>query len=92
MAAKLSPHSNLAFMSEQPPSAWTESFFDGHCAYIITGEDRAVPKAAQLQMIEGTGKQFIVKEIPNSSHMAPFLTLTGVCIQTVNEILSECVI
>lgn len=79
-------------MSEQPPSAWTESSFDGRCAYIVTGEDQAVPKAAQNQMIEGTGKEWIVREMPSSSHMAPFLTLTEVSIQLVNEILSECVI
>lgn len=89
MAAQLKPDSNLAFMSEQPPSAWTESAFDGRCAYIVTGEDRAVPKAAQHQMIEGTGKQWIVKEITSSSHMAPFMNLTGNCVQLVNEILSE---
>jgi hypothetical protein len=92
MAAQLKPHSNLAFMSEQPPSAWTDSSFDGRCAYIVTGNDRAVPKVAQYQMIEGTGKKWIVREMPSSSHMAPFLTLTEVCIQLVNEILSECVI
>lgn len=90
MAAQLKPHSNLAFMSEQPSSAWTESAFDGRCAYIVTGKDKAVPKAAQYQMIAGTGKEWIVKELPSSSHMAPFLTLIIVCIQTVNEILSQC--
>lgn len=77
-------------MSEQPPSAWTESSFDGRCAYIVTGEDRAVPRDAQLKMIAGAGREWIVKEIPSSSHMAPFLTFTGICIQLVNEILSEC--
>ncbi|EED13445.1 conserved hypothetical protein [Talaromyces stipitatus ATCC 10500] len=90
MTAQLKPHSNLAFTSEQPPSAWTESSYDGRCAYIVTGEDRAVSKHAQYQMIEGTGKRWIVKEIPSSSHMAPFLSLTDICIELVHEIVSEC--
>jgi hypothetical protein len=92
MAAQLKPHSNLAFMLEQPSSVWTESSFDGRCAYIVTGENRAVPKDTQLKMIGGTCKKWIVKEISSSSHMVPFLTLTEVSIQLVNEILSECVI
>jgi hypothetical protein len=75
-------------MSEQPPSAWTESAFDNRCAYIITGNDQAVPKAAQLQMIERTGKEWIVREILGCSHMAPFLGLAHALIESVNEMMS----
>jgi hypothetical protein len=90
MTSQLKPHSTQAFTSEQPPSAWTESFFDGRCAYIDTGEDQAVPKAAQHQMMEATGKERIAKELPSSSHMAPFLILTNACIQLVHEIVNAC--
>lgn len=88
MALQLKPHSTLAFTSEQPPLAWAESSFDGRRAYIVTEADQAVPKSVQYQMIEGTGKQWIVKEISSCSHMAPFLTRTDDCIQLVNGFVS----
>ncbi|KAH8700824.1 Alpha/beta hydrolase fold-1 [Talaromyces proteolyticus] len=87
MAAQLKPHSNLAFTSEQPPPAWAEADYDGRCAYIVTGDDQAVPQAAQYGMISGTGKNWIVKEFAGSSHMAPFLTKIDPCIQFLQEIL-----
>ncbi|CRG92361.1 hypothetical protein PISL3812_09419 [Talaromyces islandicus] len=73
MAAQLRPHSNLAFTSDQPAPAWAEPSYEGRCAYVVTGDDQAVPQAAQYGMIAATEK-WIVKEMIGSSHMAPFLT------------------
>lgn len=89
MAAQLKPHSNLAFTSDQPPPAWAEASYKGRCAYIVTGDDQAVPQAAQYGMIAATGKKWIVKEMGESSHMAPFLTKIDGCIQFLNEILDS---
>lgn len=89
MAAQLRPHSNLAFTSEQPQPAWAEAGYEGRCAYIVTGDDQAVPQAAQYGMITATGRKWIVKEMVGSSHMAPFLTKMDVCIGFLNEILDS---
>ncbi|KAF3480140.1 uncharacterized protein GIQ15_05487 [Arthroderma uncinatum] len=68
---ELKPHSSLAFNSPQPPPAWADPAFKGRLAYIITGNDLAVPKAAQYGMIAGTGQEWLTKEVP-TSHCAPF--------------------
>jgi hypothetical protein len=87
MAAQLKPHSNLAFMSYQPAPAWAEPAFAGRCAYIVTGDDVGIPKAAQCGMIAATGQEWIVKELAGSSHMAPFMTRVKDCVDLVYEIL-----
>ena len=88
IATQLKPHSNLAFMSNQPTPAWSEPAFEGRCAYIVTGDDVAVPKTAQYGMIAATGQEWIVRELTGSSHMAPFVTRVGDCVGVLNEILA----
>ncbi|OKL56587.1 hypothetical protein UA08_08128 [Talaromyces atroroseus] len=86
MAMQLKPHSNSAFMSNQPAPAWNEPAFAGRCAYIVTEEDVAVPKAAQYGMIAATGQEWIMKELAGCSHMAPFTTRVTDCINVLYEI------
>lgn len=89
MAAQLKPHSNLAFTSHQPRPAWDEPGFEGRCGCIVTGDDKAVPRDAQYGMIAATGKEWIVKEMVGSSHMAPFLTRIDACVQLFSDILAS---
>ncbi|THC88927.1 hypothetical protein EYZ11_011628 [Aspergillus tanneri] len=72
LAANIKPHSTLSFTSSQPYPAWAEEAFQGRLAFIVTTEDRAVPKEAQYGMMAATQQPWIVKEIP-SSHCGPFL-------------------
>lgn len=73
-AAGISPHAILAFKSPSPTPAWTDAVaFQGRLAYIVCTEDRAVPKDGQEAMMQGTGKDWIVKEL-QGSHNAPFMS------------------
>ncbi|KAK2750322.1 hypothetical protein FQN57_003802 [Myotisia sp. PD_48] len=71
MTTQLRPHSTLAFNSAQPAPAWADPSFKGRLAYIVTGEDVAVPKVAQYGMMAGTGQEWIVKEA-EASHCATY--------------------
>lgn len=73
-AAEIVPHATLAFKSPSPTPAWTDAAaFQGRLAYLICTEDRAVPKFGQEAMMQGTGQDWIVKEL-QGSHNAPFLS------------------
>lgn len=73
-AAEIIPHATLAFKSPSPTPAWTDAAaFQGRLAYLVCTEDLAVPKFGQEAMMQGTGQEWIVKEL-QGSHNAPFLS------------------
>ena len=72
LETSIKPHSNLAFTSPQPHPAWDDADFKGRLAFIVTTEDRAVPKDAQYGMMAASQQEWIVKEMA-CSHCGPFL-------------------
>ncbi|PLB54051.1 hypothetical protein P170DRAFT_460298 [Aspergillus steynii IBT 23096] len=72
LEASTLPHSSLAFNSPQPHPAWADADFKHRLAFIVTAEDRAVPKEAQYGMMAASQQEWIVKEMA-SSHCGPFL-------------------
>ncbi|KAJ5779113.1 hypothetical protein N7457_006833 [Penicillium paradoxum] len=85
---EVNPHSTLAFTSPQPHPAWADEAFQGRLAFIVTTEDRAVPKEAQFGMVAATQKEWILKEL-TSSHCAPFLNRIDETVGLTREIIDQ---
>lgn len=83
---KIKPYSTLAFTSPQPHPAWADSAFQGRSAFIVTAEDRAVPKEAQYAMMAASQQKWIVKKI-ESSHCGLFLNRTQETVRLLQEIV-----
>ena len=81
-AASLVPHATLAFKSPSPAPAWSDAAFHGRLAYLVCTEDQAIPKLGQEAMMQGTGKNWIVREL-QGSHNAPFLAKTQEAVEAV---------
>lgn len=88
LLAELKPHASLPFNSPQPHPAWADEEFQGRLAFIVTANDRAVPKEAQYGMMAATEKKWIAKEIA-SSHCGPFLEHKKETVKLIQEILGE---
>lgn len=88
MVASLKPHSNLAFLSVQPPAAHIDPAFMGRLGYQVTTVDRAVPAPAQHGMMAGTGVPWIVHETVGS-HMAPFMSHVTESVQAVDRMIEQ---
>lgn len=58
-----------SFTSPVPRATWDSEGYKGRIAYIRTTQDAAFPLPAQDMMIQGTGVQWIVKDI-ESAHSA----------------------
>ncbi|KAH8589280.1 hypothetical protein B0O99DRAFT_746179 [Bisporella sp. PMI_857] len=52
-----------SFMGPSPRASWDEEDYAGSLAYIRTLKDAAIPPAVQDMMMQGTGVQWIVKDI-----------------------------
>lgn len=85
---QIRPHSTLAFTSEQPHPAWASAAYQGRLAFIVTAEDRAVPKEAQYGMMAASRQQWIVKEMA-CSHCAPFLNQIEETLRLLKELTGE---
>lgn len=88
LTAEVKPHSTIAFTSPQPHPAWADEAFQGRLAFIITTEDRAMPKEAQFGMMAATQKEWIVKELAYS-HGAPFLNRIDETVALTREIIDQ---
>ena len=76
-----------SFNTPIPPASWCTEGFAGRCAFIHTKDDRAVPYLVQKMLIEGSGTNWITKEI-NTSH-SPQLSqpekLTSMIVELANQ-------
>ncbi|KAI2709286.1 hypothetical protein CBS147332_6345 [Penicillium roqueforti] len=88
LIAGLRPHATLAFNSPQPHPAWADEAFRGRLAFIVTTEDRPVPKEAQFGMMASTQQEWIVRELV-SSHCAPFLNRIDETVELTREIIGQ---
>lgn len=88
LVEELKPHATLPFTSPQPHPAWADKEFEGRLAFIVTANDRAVPKEAQYGMMAATEQKWIVKEMA-SSHCAPFFDHKTKTVELVQEILAD---
>lgn len=88
LLAELKPHATLAFTSPQPHPAWADEGLQGRLAFIVTANDRAVPKEAQYGMMAATEKTWIAREIL-SSHCGPFLKHKEQTVGLIREIIGE---
>lgn len=88
LPVNLKPHATLAFKSPQPHPAWADEAFQGRLAFIVTPEDRAVPKEAQFGMMAATQQPWIVKELA-SSHAAPFLNRIDETVGLTREVIGQ---
>ncbi|KAF2866641.1 hypothetical protein BDV95DRAFT_611692 [Massariosphaeria phaeospora] len=55
-----------SFTSPCPRATWDSEEFKGRVAYIRTANDAAIPLHVQQMMIDGTGVEWIVKDIESS--------------------------
>ncbi|KAJ5679533.1 hypothetical protein N7462_007777 [Penicillium macrosclerotiorum] len=88
LTANLKPHATLPFISPQPHPAWADEALRGRLAFIVTTEDRAVPKEAQFGMMAATQQSWIVKELA-SSHCGLFLNRIDETVALTQEILGQ---
>jgi hypothetical protein len=84
----IKPHSNLAFTSAQPHPAWADAAFHGRLAFIVTAEDRSIPKEEQYGMMAATQTQWIVKEMA-CSHCAPFVSRVEETLRMLQEFTGQ---
>lgn len=52
-----------SFKSPCPAATWDAEAFKGRCAYIRTLNDQAIPYEVQNMMLQGTGQEWITKDI-----------------------------
>jgi hypothetical protein len=57
-------------------------------AFVVTTDDRAVPKEAQFGMMAATKQAWVVKELA-SSHCGPFLNCIDETVALTKEIIEE---
>ncbi|KAJ5364911.1 uncharacterized protein N7496_010624 [Penicillium cataractarum] len=88
LIANLKPHATLSFTSPQPHPAWADESFGGLLAFIVTTNDRAVPKEAQFGMMTATEQPWVIKEIL-SSHCGPFLNRVQETVALTREIIDR---
>lgn len=87
-ASQLVPHALLAFKSPAPVPAWTDPGFEGRLAYLVCTDDLAIPRFGQEAMMQGTGMDWVVREIVGS-HNAPFLKKTEEAVGAVDAFVGE---
>lgn len=61
--AEMLPQALLSFRTPSPPSAWSDSVYDGCRGYIRCIEDAAIPLVAQKAMVDHSGVEWDVKEL-----------------------------
>jgi hypothetical protein len=52
-----------SFTSAVPRASWDGDDFKGRVAFIRTTDDRAIPLEVQQMMLDGTGVEWIVRDI-----------------------------
>ncbi|KAL8654427.1 MAG: hypothetical protein Q9226_003440 [Calogaya cf. arnoldii] len=52
-----------SFQSPCPAATWDKEAFKGRCAYIRTVNDQALPYDVQNMMLDGTGQEWIIRDI-----------------------------
>lgn len=62
-------HGLTSFTSPCPPATWNAEAFKGRCAYIRTLKDQAVPYEVQNMILQGTGQEWITRDI-DTGHSA----------------------
>ena len=55
-----------SFTSPCPRASWDSEEYKGRVAFIRTLNDAAIPAQVQQMMLDGTGVQWIVKDIESS--------------------------
>jgi hypothetical protein len=88
LTANIKPHATLSFTSPQPHPVWADEELRGRLAFVVTTEDRAVPKEAQFGMMAATQQPWIVKELV-SSHCGPFLNRIDEMVALTREISNQ---
>lgn len=56
-------HSLTSFKTPCPAASWYTEGYKGRCAYIKTTKDQAVPYEVQNMMLQGTGQEWITREM-----------------------------
>ncbi|KAH8432797.1 alpha/beta hydrolase [Aspergillus melleus] len=88
LETSIKPHSNIAFTSPQPHPAWADADYSGRLAFIVTTEDRAVPKDAQYGMMAASRQEWIVKEMA-CSHCGPFINGIGETVGVLQDVIGR---
>ncbi|KAL8900041.1 MAG: hypothetical protein Q9207_005889 [Kuettlingeria erythrocarpa] len=72
-----------SFKSPCPAATWDAEAFKGRCAYIRTLDDQAVPYEVQNMMIQGTGQEWITRDIEtgHSAQLAAPEKLSSIVIE-----------
>ncbi|KAL8798185.1 MAG: hypothetical protein Q9182_006877 [Xanthomendoza sp. 2 TL-2023] len=72
-----------SFQSPCPAATWHTEAFKGRCAYIRTVNDRAIPYEVQNMMLEGSGQEWITRDIEtgHSAQLAAPETLKNIIIE-----------
>ena len=72
-----------SFRSPCPAATWDAEHFKGRCAYIRTGNDRAVPHEVQNMMLQGTGQEWIIRDVDtgHSPQLAAPEKLCGIILE-----------
>ena len=71
-------HGLTSFKSPCPAATWDADAFKGRCAYIRTLNDQAVPFPVQNMMLEGTGQEWITKDV-ETGHSPQFAAPEKLC-------------
>jgi len=83
----LMPHAFSVFHTPSPPPAWTEEDFKGRLAYVRCMEDAALTPTIQDVMIQGTGVEWVVRDIVTSH--SPFLSKPAELTSLLKELAEE---
>lgn len=86
-AASIVAHGMASFTSPCPSASWNSEEFMGKVAYIRALKDNAISREVQQMMIDGTGIQWIVKDIDcgHSVQIANPEELSRMLVELANE-------
>lgn len=74
-----------SFTSPVPRASWDSDEFKGRVAFIRTINDAAIPLAVQQMMLDGTGVEWIVRDIESghSPQLSKPEELAGILVELV---------
>ncbi|KAL8820634.1 MAG: hypothetical protein Q9223_001178 [Gallowayella weberi] len=77
-----------SFRSPCPAATWYTEAFKGRCAYIRTVNDRAVPYEVQNMMLQGSGQEWITRDIEtgHSAQLAAPESLSSIIIEIASQL------
>ena len=76
-----------SWKSPCPRASWDEKAYKGRCAYVHTLKDQAIPYEVQGMMLQGSGQEWIIRDM-DTGHSAQLVApdkLVGIFLELARD-------